>query len=166
MSPTSTIPEASSDTTTHHHQFDVVIVGAGGAGMRAAIEAGPHAKTAVISKLYPTRSHTGAAQGGMAAALANIEEDSWEWHTFDTVKGGDYLVDQDAAEILAKEAIDAVIDLENMGLPFNRTPDGKIDQRRFGGHTTCVRFTQTQNENNVLNGKKEARECIISTALT
>ncbi|MFG6446532.1 succinate dehydrogenase flavoprotein subunit [Microbacterium sp. P07] len=119
----------------HYHQFDIVIVGAGGAGMRAAIEAGPGAKTAVISKLYPTRSHTGAAQGGMAAALANVEEDSWEWHTFDTVKGGDYLVDQDAAEILAKEAIDAVIDLENMGLPFNRTPDGKIDQRRFGGHT-------------------------------
>jgi succinate dehydrogenase / fumarate reductase, flavoprotein subunit len=119
----------------HYHQFDIVIVGAGGAGMRAAIEAGPNAKTAVISKLYPTRSHTGAAQGGMAAALANVEEDSWEWHTFDTVKGGDYLVDQDAAEILAKEAIDAVIDLENMGLPFNRTPEGKIDQRRFGGHT-------------------------------
>ena len=119
----------------HYHQFDVVIVGAGGAGMRAAIEAGPKAKTAVISKLYPTRSHTGAAQGGMAAALANVEEDNWEWHTFDTVKGGDYLVDQDAAEILAKEAIDAVLDLENMGLPFNRTPDGKIDQRRFGGHT-------------------------------
>ncbi|KQV25536.1 fumarate reductase [Yonghaparkia sp. Soil809] len=122
-------------SAVHHHQFDVVIVGAGGAGMRAAIEAGPNAKTAVISKLYPTRSHTGAAQGGMAAALANVEEDSWEWHTFDTVKGGDYLVDQDAAEILAKEAIDAIIDLENMGLPFNRTPDGKIDQRRFGGHT-------------------------------
>jgi len=118
-----------------NHQYDVVIVGAGGAGMRAAIEAGPHAKTAVISKLFPTRSHTGAAQGGMAAALANVEEDSWEWHTFDTVKGGDYLVDQDAAEILAKESVDAVIDLENMGLPFNRTPDGKIDQRRFGGHT-------------------------------
>ncbi|WP_236713536.1 succinate dehydrogenase flavoprotein subunit [Rathayibacter tanaceti] len=111
------------------------MVGAGGAGMRAAIEAGPKARTAVISKLYPTRSHTGAAQGGMAAALANVEEDSWEWHTFDTVKGGDYLVDQDAAEILAKEAIDAVIDLENMGLPFNRTDEGKIDQRRFGGHT-------------------------------
>jgi succinate dehydrogenase / fumarate reductase flavoprotein subunit len=103
--------------------------------MRAAIEAGPHLKTAVISKLFPTRSHTGAAQGGMAAALANVEEDSWEWHTFDTVKGGDYLVDQDAAEILAKESVEAVIDLENMGLPFNRTPDGKIDQRRFGGHT-------------------------------
>ncbi len=119
----------------HYHQFDVVIIGAGGAGMRAAIEAGPKAKTAVITKLYPTRSHTGAAQGGMAAALANVEEDSWEWHTFDTVKGGDYLVDQDAAEVLAKEAIDAVLDLENMGLPFNRTPEGKIDQRRFGGHT-------------------------------
>ncbi|MBK4348858.1 succinate dehydrogenase flavoprotein subunit [Lacisediminihabitans changchengi] len=119
----------------HYHQFDIVIVGAGGAGMRAAIEAGPHANVAVISKLYPTRSHTGAAQGGMAAALANVEEDNWEWHTYDTVKGGDYLVDQDAAEILAKEAIDAVYDLENMGLPFNRTPDGKIDQRRFGGHT-------------------------------
>jgi len=119
----------------HHYEYDVVIVGAGGAGMRAAIEAGPHAKTAVISKLFPTRSHTGAAQGGMAAALANVEEDSWEWHTFDTVKGGDYLVDQDAAEILAKESVQAVIDLENMGLPFNRTPEGKIDQRRFGGHT-------------------------------
>lgn len=124
-----------SEVKVHHYQYDVVIVGAGGAGMRAAIEAGPHLKTAVISKLFPTRSHTGAAQGGMAAALANVEEDSWEWHTFDTVKGGDYLVDQDAAEILAKESVQAVIDLENMGLPFNRTPDGKIDQRRFGGHT-------------------------------
>ncbi len=123
------------EVKVHNHQYDVVIVGAGGAGMRAAIEAGPHAKTAVISKLFPTRSHTGAAQGGMAAALANVEEDNWEWHTFDTVKGGDYLVDQDAAEILAKESVQAVIDLENMGLPFNRTPDGKIDQRRFGGHT-------------------------------
>jgi succinate dehydrogenase / fumarate reductase flavoprotein subunit len=119
----------------HYHQFDIVIVGAGGAGMRAAIEAGPNARVAVVSKLYPTRSHTGAAQGGMAAALANVEEDNWEWHTYDTVKGGDYLVDQDSAEILAKEAIDAVLDLENMGLPFNRTPEGKIDQRRFGGHT-------------------------------
>lgn len=118
-----------------YHKYDVVIIGAGGAGMRAAIEAAPRARTAVITKLYPTRSHTGAAQGGMAAALANVEEDGWEWHTYDTVKGGDYLVDQDSAEILAKEAIDAVIDLENMGLPFNRTPEGKIDQRRFGGHT-------------------------------
>jgi succinate dehydrogenase flavoprotein subunit len=89
----------------------------------------------VISKLYPTRSHTGAAQGGMCAALGNVEEDNWEWHTFDTIKGGDYLVDQDAAEIMCREAIDAVLGLEHMGLPFNRTPDGRIDQRRFGGHT-------------------------------
>ncbi len=117
------------------HQYDVVIVGAGGAGMRAAIESGQRARTAVLTKLYPTRSHTGAAQGGMCAALANVEEDNWEWHTFDTVKGGDYLVDQDAAEVMAKEAIDAVLDLEKMGLPFNRTPEGRIDQRRFGGHT-------------------------------
>jgi succinate dehydrogenase / fumarate reductase flavoprotein subunit len=117
------------------HRYDVVIVGAAGAGMRAAIEAAPRARTAVLTKLYPTRSHTGAAQGGMCAALANVEEDNWEWHTFDTVKGGDYIVDQDAAEIMAKEAIDAVLDLEKMGLPFNRTPEGRIDQRRFGGHT-------------------------------
>ncbi|MGO1235761.1 succinate dehydrogenase flavoprotein subunit, partial [Microbacterium gubbeenense] len=128
-------PDAEFKDGVYYHQHDVVIVGAGGAGMRAAIEAGPNANTAVVTKLYPTRSHTGAAQGGMAAALANVEDDNAEWHTYDTVKGGDYLVDQDAAEILAKEAIDAVIDLENMGLPFNRTPDGKIDQRRFGGHT-------------------------------
>ncbi|PWI43783.1 succinate dehydrogenase flavoprotein subunit [Streptomyces sp. ICBB 8177] len=117
------------------HKYDTVIVGAGGAGMRAAIEATKRSRTAVLTKLYPTRSHTGAAQGGMAAALANVEDDNWEWHTFDTIKGGDYLVDQDAAEILAKEAIDAVLDLEKMGLPFNRTPEGRIDQRRFGGHT-------------------------------
>jgi succinate dehydrogenase / fumarate reductase flavoprotein subunit len=127
--------KVATDDNITYHSFDVLVVGAGGAGMRAAIEAGPEAKVGVISKLFPTRSHTGAAQGGMAAALANVEEDSWEWHTFDTVKGGDYLVDQDAAEILAKESVQAVIDLENMGLPFNRTPDGKIDQRRFGGHT-------------------------------
>ena len=117
------------------HRYDTIIVGAGGAGMRAALEAGQRSRTAVLTKLYPTRSHTGAAQGGMCAALANVEEDNWEWHTFDTIKGGDYLVDQDAAEILAKEAIDAVIDLENMGMAFSRTPEGKIDQRRFGGHT-------------------------------
>jgi succinate dehydrogenase / fumarate reductase flavoprotein subunit len=117
------------------HKYDVVIVGAGGAGMRAALESGQRTRTAVLTKLYPTRSHTGAAQGGMCAALANVEEDNWEWHTFDTVKGGDYLVDQDAAEVMAKEAIDAVLDLEKMGLPFNRTEEGRIDQRRFGGHT-------------------------------
>jgi succinate dehydrogenase / fumarate reductase flavoprotein subunit len=119
----------------HQHNYDVVIVGAGGAGMRAALESSSRVRTAVLTKLYPTRSHTGAAQGGMCAALANVEEDNWEWHTFDTVKGGDYLVDQDAAEVMCREAIDAVIDLEKMGLPFNRTPEGRIDQRRFGGHT-------------------------------
>jgi succinate dehydrogenase / fumarate reductase flavoprotein subunit len=123
------------ETHVQTHVYDVIIVGAGGAGMRAALESGTRARTAVLTKLYPTRSHTGAAQGGMCAALANVEEDNWEWHTFDTIKGGDYLVDQDAAEIMCKEAIDAVLDLEKMGLPFNRTPEGRIDQRRFGGHT-------------------------------
>jgi succinate dehydrogenase / fumarate reductase flavoprotein subunit len=120
-------------TTTH--TYDAVIVGAGGAGLRAAIEASGRVRTAVISKLYPTRSHTGTAQGGMCAALGNVEEDSWEWHAFDTVKGGDYLVDQPAAEVMCREAVDRVIELEHWGLPFNRTPEGKIDQRRFGGHT-------------------------------
>ncbi len=118
-----------------YHRYDAVIVGAGGAGLMAAAQLSNAANIAVISKLYPSRSHTGAAQGGIAAALGNIEEDHWVWHMFDTVKGGDYLVDQDAAEVLAREAIDAVYDLEHMGLPFNRTPEGKIDQRRFGGHT-------------------------------
>jgi len=118
------------------HTYDALIVGAGGAGLRAAIEASNAGlNVAAISKLYPTRSHTGAAQGGMCAALGNVEEDNPEWHTFDTVKGGDYLVDQPAAEIMCREAIDAVIELERWGLPFNRTPDGRIDQRRFGGHT-------------------------------
>lgn len=117
------------------HQFDTVIVGSGGAGLYAALEASKKSKTAVLSKLYPVRSHTGAAQGGISAALGNVEEDKAEWHAFDTVKGGDYLVDQQAAHILAEEAIQAVYDLENRGLPFNRTEDGRIDQRRFGGHT-------------------------------
>ena len=119
----------------HHHTYDAVIVGAGGAGLRAAIETAGKCRTAVLTKLYPTRSHTGAAQGGMCAALANVEEDSWEWHAFDTVKGSDYLGDQPAIEIMCREAIDAVIELEHFGLPFNRTPEGRIDQRRFGGHT-------------------------------
>src|SRR3989440_749403 len=121
--------------TVTYHQFDCVIVGAGGAGLRAALESSKRASTAVVTKLYPTRSHTGAAQGGMCAALANVEEDSWEWHAFDTVKGSDYLGDQPAIEIMCREAIDAVIELEHFGLPFNRTPEGRIDQRRFGGHT-------------------------------
>jgi succinate dehydrogenase / fumarate reductase flavoprotein subunit len=117
------------------HQFDTVIVGSGGAGLYAALEASQQSKTAVLSKLYPVRSHTGAAQGGISAALGNVEEDKPEWHAFDTVKGGDYLVDQQAAKILTEEAVQAVYDLENRGLPFNRTPEGRIDQRRFGGHT-------------------------------
>ncbi len=121
---------------TVQHEFDAVVVGAGGAGMMAALHCSKAVKsTAVISKLYPTRSHTGTAQGGIAAPLGNMEEDNWEWYMYDTVKGGDYLVDQDAAEVLAKESIDSVIELEHMGLPFDRTPDGKIEQRRFGGHT-------------------------------
>ena len=120
---------------TTFHKYDAVVVGAGGAGLRAALEASKQVKTCVISKLYPTRSHTGAAQGGMCAALGNVEEDYPEWHTFDTVKGGDYLVDQPAAIIMADEAVDAVIELEHWGFPFNRTRNGRIDQRRFGGHT-------------------------------
>jgi succinate dehydrogenase / fumarate reductase flavoprotein subunit len=119
----------------NYHRYDAVIIGAGGAGLMAAIQMAGRATVAVVSKLYPPRSHTGAAQGGVSAALGNTEEDHWEWHMFDTVKGGDYLVDQDAAEILARDAIEAVYDLEHMGLPFNRTPDGLLDQRRFGGHT-------------------------------
>ncbi|MGO8732222.1 MAG: succinate dehydrogenase flavoprotein subunit [Terriglobia bacterium] len=116
-------------------RYDAVIVGAGGAGLMAALQLAGHGQVAVLSKLYPTRSHTGAAQGGIGAALGNLEEDHWEWHMFDTVKGGDYLVDQDAAEILCREAIETVYDLEHWGLPFSRTPDGKIAQRPFGGHT-------------------------------
>ena len=116
------------------HTYDAVVVGAGGSGLRATMgcaEAG--LKTACITKVFPTRSHTVAAQGGIAASLGNNTPDHWQWHMFDTVKGGDYIVDQDAAEVLTREAIEAVIDLEHMGLPFNRLPDGRMDQRRFGG---------------------------------
>jgi len=120
---------------TQHHQFDAVIVGAGGAGLMAALQAARLTKVAVISKMYPTRSHTGTAQGGIAAPLGNMEEDHWEWYMYDTVKGGDYLVDQDAAEILARESVEAIFELEHMGLPFDRTQEGRIEQRRFGGHT-------------------------------
>ena len=128
-----TIPEA------RVHELDAVVVGAGGAGLYAALELkqelGPEARIGVISKLYPSRSHTGAAQGGVCAALGNTEEDHWEWHWFDTVKGGDYLVDQDAAEVMCRDAIETIINLEHLGLPFDRTPEGLINQRRFGGHT-------------------------------
>jgi succinate dehydrogenase / fumarate reductase flavoprotein subunit len=115
-------------------EHDVVIVGAGLAGLRAAVEVTGQADVALISKVYPTRSHSGAAQGGIAAALGNEEPDSWEWHMYDTIKGGDFLTDQDAAEVLAKDALRAVYELEHMGVPFNRTPEGKIAQRAFGGH--------------------------------
>jgi len=119
------------------HQYDAIIVGAGGAGLMAALYASKGgAKVAVVSKLYPTRSHTGAALGGIGAALGNLDEDKPLWHAYDTVKGGDYLADQNAAKVLAENAVDAVIELEHMGLPFDRTPEGRISQRRFGGHTS------------------------------
>ena len=121
----------------HTHSFDALVIGGGGAGLMAAIHLSRESRvrTAVISKLYPTRSHTGAAQGGIGAALGNLEEDNPEWHAFDTVKGSDYLGDQDAIELMCNEAVDVVVELEHMGLPFSRTPDGKIAQRPFGGHT-------------------------------
>jgi succinate dehydrogenase / fumarate reductase flavoprotein subunit len=120
------------------HRFDVIVVGAGGAGLMAALYASRSAKTAVISKLYPTRSHTGTAQGGIGAALGNMEEDHPEWHVFDTIKGSDYLADQDAVQAMCFEAPRVVYELEHMGLPFDRTPDGRIAQRPFGGHTNNI----------------------------
>jgi succinate dehydrogenase / fumarate reductase flavoprotein subunit len=129
------------------HQFEVVVVGAGGAGLTAALYASRKASTAVISKLYPTRSHTGTAQGGIGAALGNTEEDRPEWHAFDTVKGSDYLGDQDTIEFMTAEAVDTVYELEHLGLPFSRNPDGTIAQRPFGGHT------------NNLTGKPVRRAC-------
>lgn len=117
------------------HKFDVVIVGAGGAGLRAAVEIPKEYSCAVISKVFPTRSHTGTAQGGVCAALSNEEDDSWLDHAFDTVKGSDYLGDQDAIEIMCQDAPRAIIELEHMGMPFSRTKEGKIAQRKFGGHT-------------------------------
>lgn len=118
------------------HQFDAIVVGAGLAGLRAAIEIGQDARVAVISKVFSTRSHSGAAQGGIGAALGNEEEDNWEWHMFDTIKGSDYLGDQDAIETLAKDAPRTIYELEHLGVPFNRTAEGKIAQRAFGGHTS------------------------------
>ncbi|MGH2488801.1 MAG: FAD-dependent oxidoreductase, partial [Candidatus Limnocylindria bacterium] len=121
------------------HVLDALVIGAGGAGLYAALELkralGTAGRVGVVSKLYPTRSHTGAAQGGVCAALGNTEEDHWEWHWWDTVKGGDYLVDQDAAEVMCRDAVQTIRDLEHLGLPFDRTPEGLIDQRRFGGHS-------------------------------
>src|SRR5258706_7287621 len=122
--------------TSAIHQFDAIVVGAGGAGMRAALqlsEAG--LKTAVLSKVFPTRSHTVAAQGGISAALGNMGEDHWLWHMYDTVKGSDYLGDQDAIEFLCRTAPEVVIELEHYGMPFYRNDDGTIYQRPFGGHS-------------------------------
>jgi succinate dehydrogenase / fumarate reductase flavoprotein subunit len=116
-------------------QHDIVIVGAGLAGLRAAVECVGQADVAVVSKVFPTRSHSGAAQGGITASLGNEEEDHWEWHFFDTVKGSDYLGDQDAIEIMVKDAPRVIYELEHMGVPFSRTTEGKIAQRNFGGHT-------------------------------
>jgi len=116
-------------------KHDIVIIGSGLAGLRAAVECAGQTDVAVVSKVLPTRSHSGAAQGGITASLGNEEEDHWEWHFFDTVKGSDYLGDQDAIEILVKDAPRAIYELEHMGVPFSRTPEGKIAQRNFGGHT-------------------------------
>ena len=123
---------------------EVLIIGAGISGLRAALEASKTRDTAVLSKVYSVRSHSGAAQGGIAAALGNEEEDHWEWHMYDTVKGGDFLVDQDKAEILAREAPAALIELENMGAPFSRNQNGTIAQRFFGGHTSNFGETPVQ----------------------
>ena len=120
----------------HTHRFETIVVGAGGAGLMAALYASQGSDTAVLTKLYPTRSHTGTAQGGIGAALGNLEEDRAEWHTFDTIKGSDYLADQDAVDIMCQEAVNVIYELEHMGLPFDRTPEGKIAQRPFGGHTS------------------------------
>ena len=119
------------------HSFDVVVLGAGGAGLRATlgmVAAGLN--TACVTKVFPTRSHTVAAQGGISAALGNMEKDDWRWHMFDTVRGSDWLGDQDAIEYMCREAIPAVVELEHLGVPFTRTEAGTIYQRRFGGHTT------------------------------
>ena len=116
--------------------FDVVVVGAGGAGLRATLGmCATGLKTACISKVFPTRSHTVAAQGGISAALGNLDEDNWRFHMYDTVKGADWLGDQDAIEYMCRHAIPAVLELEKFGVPFSRTEDGKIYQRQFGGHT-------------------------------
>src|SRR3546814_9513995 len=117
------------------HAYDIVVVGAGGAGLRATLGmAAKGLRTACITKVFPTRSHTVSAQGGVAAALGNVEEDRWQWHFYDTVKGSDWLGDQDAIEYMCREAIPAVIELEHFGVPFSRIPDGRIYQRPLGGH--------------------------------
>ncbi len=155
----------------HQHTYDAVIVGAGGAGLRAAIETAGKCRTAVLTKLYPTRSHTGAAQGGMCAALANVEEDSWEWHTFDTVKGGDYLVDQPAAEIMCREAIDAVIELEHfVAGGAERAIDGDLARLRverldqLTGEDRDVRLGHVKKDGQGLGEVRGSRREVASSA--
>ena len=127
----------STDYEFIEHSYDVVVIGAGGAGLRATLGlAEKGLSTACITKVFPTRSHTVAAQGGISAALGNMGEDDWRWHMYDTVKGSDWLGDQDAIEYMCREAVPAVIELEHFGVPFSRTEDGKIYQRPFGGMTT------------------------------
>ncbi|NOQ76372.1 MAG: FAD-binding protein, partial [Methylococcaceae bacterium] len=127
----------STDYKIIEHTYDTIVVGAGGAGLRATFGmAEKGLKTACITKVFPTRSHTVAAQGGISAALGNMGEDDWRWHMYDTVKGSDWLGDQDAIEYMCREAIPAIIELEHYGVPFSRTEDGKIYQRAFGGMTT------------------------------
>src|SRR5436305_1089268 len=119
------------------HEYDVVVVGAGGAGLRATFGmAAKGLKTACITKVFPTRSHTVSAQGGISAALGNMGPDDWRWHMYDTIKGSDWLGDQDAIEYMCRDGIPAIIELEHFGVPFSRTPEGKIYQRPFGGMTT------------------------------
>src|SRR5205814_249541 len=128
-----------------NHLYDVVVVGGGGAGLRATLGmTAAGLKTACISKVFPTRSHTVAAQGGIGAALGNMGEDDWRWHMYDTVKGSDWLGDQDAIEYMCREAIPAIVELEHYGLPFSRTEEGKIYQRPFGGMTTNYGKGQAQ----------------------
>src|ERR1700756_1364482 len=118
------------------HSYDVVVVGAGGAGLRATLGAtAAGLRTACVSKVFPPRSHTVSAQGGIGAALGNMGEDDWRWHMYDTVKGADWLGDQDAIEYMCRNAPAAIVELEHFGMPFSRTEDGHIYQRPFGGHT-------------------------------
>jgi succinate dehydrogenase / fumarate reductase, flavoprotein subunit len=129
--------DVSSAYKTIEHKFDAIVVGAGGAGLRASLGlAAKGFQTACISKVFPTRSHTVAAQGGISAALGNMGEDDWRFHFYDTIKGSDWLGDQDAIEYMCREAIPAIIELEHFGVPFSRTDEGKIYQRPFGGMTT------------------------------
>ena len=144
--------------------FDVVVVGAGGAGMRAALQLSQAGlKVAVLSKVFPTRSHTVAAQGGIAASLGNVNEDNWHWHMYDTVKGSDYLGDQDAIEFMCRAAPEVVYELEHFGMPFDRLDSGKIYQRPFGGHMQDYGKTPVDAR---LRGRRPHRPCVAAHAVS